>query len=262
MLDTPSENNIFKMSCLHIATMEIFDSHIHSEGRSIEDLTKMSKAGIKYAITCALYPISPLYPGTLIDLFRKLVEFETEKGERAGMKIYPAVGIHPRCIPPNWRKVIDFMEEDRGWIAFGEIGLETANHREIEVFEAQLKLAKKHDMPIIVHTPRKNKKAIAEKEVEIIEKISVPEEIVLIDHINSEIIDIVKKGYRAGLTVQLGKLSVNEAIKIVKKHGEEKFIANSDTGFRESDMFALVRLAERLDSDRVLLENALKFFRV
>ena len=79
--------------------MEVFDTHIHSEGRSIENLEEMAKNGIKKAITCAYYPIEPKFAETLIDLFRKLTTFEVEREKSVGIEIYPAIGIHPRCIP-------------------------------------------------------------------------------------------------------------------------------------------------------------------
>jgi len=84
--------------------MEVFDIYIHSEGRSIDDLSKMAEKGIKRAITCAFYPMEPKFAETMIDLFRKLTTFEVERGKEAGMQIYPAIGIHPRCIPPNFKK--------------------------------------------------------------------------------------------------------------------------------------------------------------
>ncbi len=136
--------------------MKIFDTHIHSEGRSVEDLEKMTKEGIAKAITCAFYPIEPKFPETLIDLFRKLTTFEVERGRSAGMEIYPAIGVHPRCISPNYEKTIESMEEIE-CVAFGEIGLEIANDLEVEGLREQLKLAKSLDKPCIIHTPRKNK---------------------------------------------------------------------------------------------------------
>jgi len=41
--------------------MEIFDTHIRSEGRSVEHFEEMTKNGIKKVITCAFYPIEPRF---------------------------------------------------------------------------------------------------------------------------------------------------------------------------------------------------------
>jgi len=243
--------------------MELFDSHIHSEGRSVEDLEKMSEHGIKHAVSCAFYPIKPLFAETLMDLFRKLIEYESGRGRKAGMNIYAAIGIHPRCIPREWDKVLKFMEEVEGYVAFGEIGLEEANKEEVEVLKDQLKLAKRLDVPCVIHTPRKNKAIVADKIFEILERLEFPEELCLIDHANAEVAEkALRKGYYVGLTVQPGKLSVEEAVEIVYEFGDEYFVANSDSGFSESDFLAVFNLWKELKNEKVLLKNAKRFFRV
>ena len=65
--------------------MKCFDTHIHSEGRSVEDLLFMSSNGIKAAVICAFYPIELLYQETMIDLFRRLIESEKGRGSKAEM---------------------------------------------------------------------------------------------------------------------------------------------------------------------------------
>ncbi|AKG92626.1 putative metal-dependent hydrolases with the TIM-barrel fold [Geoglobus ahangari] len=243
--------------------MTAIDTHIHSEGRSVEDLKFMAENGIKIAITCAFYPIRPSFPETLIDLARKLTEFEPERGEKAGMEIYSAVGIHPRCIPPRWDKVLGFIESYSGYVAIGEIGLEDGSDEEKEVLKAQLQLAKKLDVPAIIHTPRKNKDAILKKTLEILDAVSFPEELALIDHNSVETVKVVlEKRYWAGITVQPGKLTVDEAVKIIEEFGDERLIANSDTGFSESDMLAVKKLYDACGNERVVRRNAEKFFKI
>lgn len=251
--------------------MEVFDTHVHSEGRSVEDLSKMAERGIKMAITCAFYPIQPLFQETLIDLFRKLAIYEKRRGKRAGIEIYAAVGIHPRCIPPEYSKVIEFMETNDGWVAFGEIGLETGDVKEVEIFKEQLKLAKKIDMRCIIHTPRKNKKEITAKILQILNELSFPEDLAIIDHVNMETAgEVLKAGYFAGLTVQPGKLTEKDVYEIVSRFGTEKAVLNSDIGFARSDMFATAKAVEYLlendvardDVEKIAYRNAREFFGV
>lgn len=250
--------------------MDVFDTHIHSEGRSVEDLEKMAKEGIAKAITCAFYPIEPKFPETLIDLFRKLTTFEVERGRSAGMEIYPAIGVHPRCIPPNYGKVIESMEEIE-CVAFGEIGLEIASYLEVEVLREQLKLAKSLDKPCIIHTPRKNKVEVTEKILKILKDVGFPEELAVIDHATEETVkEILNAGYYAGLTVQIGKLSAEEVHNIVSEFGFERFVLNSDTGFDKADMFATAKAVrfleekgiEKSDVEKLATKNAIKLFRL
>ena len=247
--------------------MKWFDTHIHSEGRSVEDLRKMADAGIEFAVTCAFYPIPPEHPETLLDLFRKLEIFEAKRGEKAGMNIFPALGIHPRCIPPKYEVVLPAIT--RG-VAVGEIGLEEGGEAEVKVFKAQLRIAKENDLPCIIHTPKNNKEIITEKTLEILEAISFPEELAVIDHLSPLTAEeVLKQGYYGGLSVQPGKLTPSQALEIVEKYGPERLMLNSDTGFSESEMDAVAKagnlMAEKLGRDvaeEVGMKNAKEFFKV
>lgn len=247
--------------------MSWFDSHIHSIGRSIEDLERMRELGVKYAMNCAFYPVVPEHPETLIDLFRRMVEFERERGREAGIELYPALGIHPRCIPPKYEVVVDEISEG---VAIGEIGLERGDEREREVFESQLKVAMREDLPCIIHTPKEGKEIITKKTLEILERLSFPETLAVIDHVTSSTIEeVLKRGYFCGLSVQSGKLTPEEVVKLVEEYGAERIMLNSDVGFVRAQLDAVPRTArmisERFGEDvakKVALENARKFFRV
>jgi hypothetical protein len=249
---------------------EVYDSHIHSEGRGQKELSEMAESGIRYANSCAYYPVKPLYPETLIDLFRKLESFETERGRRVGMKIIPAFGIHPRCIPNNWRKVTDFLAENAPRI-LGEIGLEGGSSLETEVFREQLRIAKSMDIPCIIHTPRKKKTELTEKILRILDEISFPEDLAVVDHISLETFpDVIGRGYHAGLTVESGKLSEVDVLEILEKFGPDRIMINSDSGFTSLDYLSTSRTIGFLikegfagkDLKMVAVENAKAFFKL
>jgi hypothetical protein len=249
-----------------------FDSHFHSEGIGFSEIRKMAEAKIVEACSVAFYPVKPLYAETMIDLFRKLIEFEPRRCEAAGLKLHVAVGIHPRCIPQSYKKALEFVEnmEVEGWVAFGEIGLEKGTSLEIEVLQEQLKIAERLDVPCIIHTPRANKKTITEKILSILEKMNFPDSLAVIDHVNFETLDMVyRTGYKIGLTVQPGKLSPKDVLRIVEGREIEKFVINSDAGFSDSDFIAVSKAARFLEANvekdvvrRVAFENAKEFLRV
>jgi len=245
-----------------------FDSHMHSEGLGFSELKKLAEAGIVEICSLAFYPVRPMYPGTMIDMFRKLTEFEVARCEAAGVKMYPAVGIHPRCIPPDYELVIEYLSEGE-WVAFGEIGLEEGGDEEVVVLEAQLRLAEKLDVPCIIHTPRKNKRAITEKTLSLLRKLEFPSDLAVVDHVNFENLDLVlATDYWIGLTVQPGKLSAADAARIVEEHGTERFMLNSDAGYRDIYFTSVADAARELEARlgkearRVAYENAKKFLRV
>lgn len=74
--------------------------------------------------------------------------------------IYGAVGIHPECaanLPADWLETIETLSRKKKIVAIGEIGLdyhwldacpkETQQH----VFRQQLELAKRLDLPVVIH---------------------------------------------------------------------------------------------------------------
>ncbi len=245
-----------------------FDSHMHSEGLGFSELKRLAEVGITKVCSLAFYPIKPSYPETMIDMFRKLTEFEVERCRAAGIEMYPAVGIHPRCIPPKYEVVLKHLES-KNWTAFGEIGLETASDEEIAVLEAQLRIAMKLDVPCIIHTPRNNKREVTEKTISLLKKLDFPSELAVIDHVNFDNLDLVlATDYWIGLTVQPGKLSSEDVANIVEEHGVERFMLNSDAGYRDIHFTSVAEAAKKLEervgseAKKVAFENAKRFLRV
>ena len=74
--------------------------------------------------------------------------------------MYGAIGIHPEVVDTYKEDDIDFVEKhlkDNKIVALGEIGLDyywTKDNKEkqIELFEKQLAIAEKFDIPVIVHS--------------------------------------------------------------------------------------------------------------
>jgi TatD DNase family protein len=73
---------------------------------------------------------------------------------------YPSLGLHPTSVNENWREELEFVLEkidQHSFIAIGEIGLDgywSKDHfsEQITVFEEQLKLAAKKELPVIIHS--------------------------------------------------------------------------------------------------------------
>ena len=73
--------------------------------------------------------------------------------------VYFAAGIHPEEVadlPSDWISQIETIASHRKCVAIGEIGLDyywddSKKNLQKEVFEAQLDLARKSDLPVIIH---------------------------------------------------------------------------------------------------------------
>lgn len=72
--------------------------------------------------------------------------------------VYPAIGFHPDCLDEFKKEDLGIIIENKNKIvAIGEIGLDYHydgydKKAQIELFEAQLKLAQEYDLPVIVHS--------------------------------------------------------------------------------------------------------------
>lgn len=75
-------------------------------------------------------------------------------------EIYGTLGIHPEAVKNYTRKDLKYIEENiknEKIVAIGEIGLDYHYEKEtreeqIELFEAQLSLAEKYHLPVVVHS--------------------------------------------------------------------------------------------------------------
>ncbi len=127
----------------------IFDTHAHYDDDSFDEdrfelLDEMFESGVCSIINC----------GCTVESSKKSIEF-AEKYE----KIYAAVGIHPQNAAEESKDALEQIEKlaaHKKVIAIGEIGLDyhydyTPKDMQKEFFEKQILLAKKLDLPVIVH---------------------------------------------------------------------------------------------------------------
>ncbi len=249
----------------------MIDAHIHADCRAYEDFKLIAIAGVESAITCAHDPLKMSSSAVILDHFHRIIFNESKRAAENGLKLYSALGVHPRSISPDvevaFNKLPSILENENV-VAVGEIGLETGSSSEKEIFIKQLKLAQELEMKIIVHTPRRNKREIAKMTLNIINEY-IDESMVQIDHVDNSIIDLVSdfKGLR-GITVQPQKMTPSEAAKLLDKYGTQRFVLDSDMSSSPSDPLSVPKTVHELklqgfkktDIKRVSQENVAKFY--
>ncbi|MDI3484108.1 MAG: uncharacterized protein PWQ74_695 [Methanobacteriaceae archaeon] len=251
----------------------MIDAHIHADTRPYEDFEKMAIAGINKTITCAHDPLPMKVSTVTFEHIQRLLEVDAQRAKENGIKLYVAAGIHPRSIPRDYNKVIKDLPqilEDKRVVAIGEIGIEKGTQLEIKVLKEQLKLADELKIPVIIHTPRKNKKKITRILLQILED-NIDTSKLLIDHVNTEIIkEVIDQESMLGLTIQPGKMTPFEAVMIMREYGVDKFILNSDMSSAPSDPLSVPKTVHKmrlegfsdLETLRVSSKNAEKFFKI
>ncbi|MGC8660954.1 MAG: TatD family hydrolase [Nitrososphaeria archaeon] len=254
--------------------MRWIDSHSHHYLTSLSILDELHQGGLSGVVEASWIPVRPTSSSTLIDLYTWVVNREKERLSKISLKVIPAIGIHPRCIPTA--ELEQSLANVETWLqmddvkALGEVGLENGDDTEIYVLERQLRLAMLADKPVIIHTPKVDKKIVLKKILNAIESVSFPLEMVAIDHLNSDVYDMVHglKTY-FGLSVQPGKLSVNEAFELVQKLDFERVLINSDSSTESSQPGWPALLLNKLERSglkdiprKIAIENPQKFYRI
>jgi len=251
----------------------VIDAHTHLDVRSFEDLEKMALCGIEKIITCAHDPYRMSTPEVYFDHWDRLIKMETKRGSLAGIDVKVALGVHPMGYPKEWPTLIKNLPkylDNENVVAIGETGLHYLNEDEKDLLREQLYVAIDYNMPIVIHTPEKNKREALVEILKILKEVNIREDLVMIDHINKDTIDLVMDiDVYVGLTVHPMKISPMEALEIIKNHNK-RFILSSDLGSLKSDIYALPKTKLLMKNNNIrddkirdiLYKNPKEFYRL
>jgi len=249
----------------------MIDPHIHADTRPYEDFEKMAVAGVEKAVTCAHDPLRMSTSDVVLDHIYRIMENDPKRAAENGLKLYSAIGLHPRSISSDYTRVIEKLPElldKENVVAIGEIGLETASKIERDVFKVQLQLAQDRGMKVIVHTPRTHKKEVTQTTATLIED-NIDTSLVQLDHVDGSILErVLEFEGLLGITVQPHKMTPNEALDMMEEYGYDKFVLDSDMSSSPSDPLSVPKTVHKLklagvdkeDIKRVSYSNAADFY--
>ncbi|MDD1774627.1 MAG: TatD family hydrolase [Methanobacterium sp.] len=209
----------------------------------------MAVAGVESAITCAHDPLKMSTSAVVLDHFQRILNNDFKRASENGLKLYGAIGIHPRSISPDYQVVLDKLPSllaDEKVIALGEIGLETVSDKEKEIFIKQLKLAQEIRIKVIIHTPRRNKREVTKTALSLLDEF-IDQSLVQLDHVDNSIVDLVAdfEGLR-GITVQPQKMTTQEAVELLDEYGTKRFILDSDMSSSPSDPLSVPKTVHEM----------------
>jgi predicted metal-dependent TIM-barrel fold hydrolase len=100
-----------------------------------------------------------------------------------------------------------------------------------------VQLARDFNLPVLIHTPHRDKKRGTIRSIEVIRSVGFPEERVLIDHNNEETLPIVLASRCwAGHTIYPNtKMDEQRMAALVQKYGSDRIIVNSAADWGISD---------------------------
>ena len=223
--------------------MKIFDPHIHMTSRTTDDYSAMAQAGITAIVEPAFWLGQPrTHAGSFVDYFNSLLGWERFRASQFGIRHFCTIGLNPKEAnnPQLADEVIDLLPrylQKEGVVAVGEIGYDDQTPDEEKCFRRQLELALEFDLPVLVHTPHRDKKKGTLRSIDLIREVGIPETRVLIDHNTEETLPLVlDTECWAGHTIYpKTKMSEERMAALVKQYGSDRILINSAADWGISD---------------------------
>jgi predicted metal-dependent TIM-barrel fold hydrolase len=253
--------------------MKFIDPHIHMSARTTDDYERMAAAGVVAVIEPAFWLGQPRTSvGSYIDYLSSLVGWERFRASQFGIRHYCTIGLNSKEAnnEPLAEQVLDvlplFLAKD-GVVAVGEIGYDDQTEAEDRAYRAQLALAKELDLPVMVHTPHRDKKRGTSRSMDVAVEMGLEPSRVVIDHNNEETVaEVLDRGFWAAFTLYpQTKMGNERMVEIARRYGSTRVFIDSSADWGKSDPLAVPKTARlmlergipRPDVDAICYANAL-----
>jgi predicted metal-dependent TIM-barrel fold hydrolase len=255
--------------------MRIFDPHIHMTSRTTDDYQAMYAGGVRAVVEPAFWLGQPRTSvGSFTDYFDGLLGWERFRANQFGIVHHATIALNPKeANDPRCLGVLDviprYLAKD-GVVAVGEVGFDSGTPEEEKAFIRQVELAGEHDLPVLVHTPHRDKAAGTRRTLDIVQAVGVPAERVLVDHLNETTVDMVADtGCWMGFSIYPDtKMDEHRMVRILGDHGLDRIVVNSAADWGRSDPLKTVKTARAMldagysdaDVERLLWDNPVAFY--
>ena len=256
--------------------MKMFDPHIHMTSRTTDDYAAMAEAGIMAIVEPAFWLGQPrTHAGSFEDYFNSLLGWERFRASQFGIRHFCTIALNPKEAnnPRLAEEVLELMPrylQKEGVVAVGEIGYDDQTDEEEKLFARQMEMAMEFDLPVLIHTPHRDKKNGTVRTISLVKEVGIPEERVLIDHNNEETLPLVlDTGCWAGHSIYPNtKMDEQRMAALAKQYGSERIIINSAADWGVSDPLkvpktvAVMRESGLPDAEieKIVWENPAQFF--
>ena len=242
--------------------MKLIDPHIHMTARTTDDYQAMAKAGIVAIIEPAFWLGQPRTSvDTYQDYLSSLVGWERFRASQFGIKHYCTIGLNSKeanneALAEAVMEILPLYACKEGVVAIGEIGYDDMTPAEDKYFRLQLELAKELDLPVMIHTPHRDKKAGTSRSMDVCLEHGLKPSQVIVDHNNEETCkEVLDRGFWAGFTIYPNTKMGNERmVEIVRTYGCDRIFVDSSADWGVSDPLAVAKTA-RLMAQRGIHEN-------
>jgi uncharacterized protein len=227
------------------------DPHCHMIARTTDDYAAMEAAGIVAVIEPAFWLGQPRTSvGSYIDYLSHIIGFERFRAGQFGIRHYCTVGLNPKeannqALAEAVMDVLPSFVGKEGVVAIGEIGYDDQTPLEEKYFRAQIDLAKENDLPIMIHTPHRDKKRGTTRTMDVLTEHRFDPARSVIDHNNEETArEVLDRGFWAAFSIYPGtKMGNVRMTELVRHYGPERIIVDSACDWGVSDALALPKTA-------------------
>jgi predicted metal-dependent TIM-barrel fold hydrolase len=253
--------------------MKFIDPHVHMSSRTTDDYEAMHKAGIVAIIEPAFWLGQPrTEAGAFKDYYSSIVGWEPFRSSQFGIKHYCTIGLNSKeannvALAEQVMEMLPLYALKDNVVAIGEIGYDDQTEAEDRFFRAQIELAKEVNLPILIHTPHRDKKNGTLRSMDVLEEHGIDPTMAIIDHNNEETAkSVLDRGYWAAFTIYpRTKMGSDRMVEVVKLYGSERIIVDSSADWGVSDPLAVPKTANlmlangisKLDVHMTCYQNAL-----
>ncbi|MBX2848095.1 MAG: TatD family hydrolase [Acidiferrobacterales bacterium] len=256
--------------------MKYFDPHIHMLSRTTDDYENMAAAGIVGVIEPAFWLGQPrTNVGSFIDYLDTLIGWEHFRAAQFGIMHFCTMGLNPKEsndveMAEGVMKILPRYLRKDNVVGVGEIGYDDMTDEEERFLCEQIELAKEHKLPVLIHTPHRDKVTGTKRTIDIVKECGIAEHMVLIDHLNEQTLPLVLETdcWRGHSIYPNTKMSEPRMVKLLQEYGTDKMVVNSAADWGVSDPLkvpktALAMLESGFTEEQVELvtfNNPINFF--
>lgn len=256
--------------------MKYFDPHIHMVSRTTDDYENMAAAGIVGVVEPAFWQGQPrTNVGSFIDYYDLLLGWERFRASQFGLLHYCTIGLNPkeandRSLAQEVLAIMPRYLAKDGVVGVGEIGYDDITPAEDEALAAQFQLAIEFELPVLIHTPHRDKVSGTKRTLDVIKESGIAPELVIVDHLNEVTLPLVMDSgvWRGHSIYPDTKMSEPRMVALLQQYGTERMVVNSAADWGKSDPLKVPKTGQAMldagfseaDVSKVLFNNPIEFF--
>ncbi len=232
--------------------MMLIDPHAHMISRTTDDYEAMAAAGVVAVIEPAFWIGQPrTNVGSYLDYLSSIVGFERFRASQFGIRHYCTIGLNSKeanneALAEGVMELIPRFALKEGVVAIGEIGYDEQSALEDKYFRLQLELAKKLDLPVMIHTPHRDKKRGTSRSMDVCDEHGLDPRKVVVDHNNEETVkETLDRGYWAAFSIYPStKMGNARMVEILRQYGAKQVIVDSACDWGISEPLGVAKTAK------------------